>query len=168
MPRIIHRVARRNSPKSLRRTRSITLQPTEKLLFGPYRPPNTGQMHTWSVARRPFRTVSECAFSEVPSGENSDVRRLARVRAPHHPALPDDPVALERCEVCPDTVVRKIEFAGWLVDGEARPAQQRDHPPARALENLPVPACTHIVLPLGLCLSVATVVGKQGLFKYIK
>jgi nitrite reductase/ring-hydroxylating ferredoxin subunit len=45
-------------------------------------------------------------------GSEFDVRRLARVRAPHHPALPDDPVALERCEVCPDTVVRKIEFAG--------------------------------------------------------
>jgi hypothetical protein len=31
-----------------------------------------------------------------------------------------------------------------------------------ALEKLPVPACTHIALPLRLCLSVATVAGKQG------
>ena len=34
-----------------------------------------------------------------------------------------------------------------------------------ALEKLPVSACTHIALPLRLCLSVATVAGKQGLFK---
>ena len=37
-----------------------------------------------------------------------------------------------------------------------------------ALEKLPVPACTHIAVPLRLCLSVATVAGIQGLFKYIK
>jgi hypothetical protein len=43
----------------------VSLRSTGTLLFDPFWPPYTAQIHVQSVARTPFRTVSEGEFSEV-------------------------------------------------------------------------------------------------------
>src|SRR5215207_9473069 len=54
-----------NCPKSLGRPCSVTLRVSTEGLFGSFRPPYTSQIDGRSVARTPFRTVSEGVFSEV-------------------------------------------------------------------------------------------------------
>src|SRR3712207_5960647 len=84
-PEAIHRSAWRDCPKSLGRPLQHSLTGHEKALFGPFWRSYTGQIYGRSVARTPFRTVSEDEFSEVQrsyAGETS------------HRSLPEDRISL--------------------------------------------------------------------------
>jgi hypothetical protein len=61
----IHRSAWRDCPKRVGGACGVALQSTSTALFDPFWPPYASQIHTHSVARIPFRTVSEGEFSEV-------------------------------------------------------------------------------------------------------
>src|SRR3712207_5449873 len=65
---LTHRSAWRNCPKSLGRARSVARRAAKGGLFGLFHPAHTSQIHDRSVARTPFRTVSEGGFSEVLLG----------------------------------------------------------------------------------------------------
>ena len=54
MPRIPHRVAWRNRPKSLRCIYSVALRVVAETLIDPIRPPYTGYIHARSGARTLF------------------------------------------------------------------------------------------------------------------
>src|SRR5436190_411787 len=61
----IQQSAWRNCPKSPGGTRNAGTQGTQTVPFGPFWPRYAGQIHSRSVTRTPFRTVSEGEFSEV-------------------------------------------------------------------------------------------------------
>jgi hypothetical protein len=54
----IYPVAGRNRPKSLGQARDVAPQAAERFVFGPFRPPRSGQFHGWSIAQITLQTVS--------------------------------------------------------------------------------------------------------------
>src|SRR5215203_7055263 len=63
--RLMQQSAWRNCPKSPGGTRNWALEGTQRAPFGPFWSRNSGQIHARSIARTPFRTVSEGEFCEV-------------------------------------------------------------------------------------------------------
>src|SRR5829696_5956735 len=84
----------RNCPKRVGGACGVALRSTETVLFGPFWPPFTSQIHAQSVVRTPFRTVSEWGFSEVGQefiGNSSPLASVCALvnfrRGFSHPAL---------------------------------------------------------------------------------
>ena len=55
----------RDCPKRVGGACSVALRSTETVLFDPFWPPFTSQIHAKSVVRTPFRTVSPLDFSHL-------------------------------------------------------------------------------------------------------
>jgi hypothetical protein len=62
---VMHPSAWRNCPKSTGSARKVALQVAEAPPFGTFWPRHTDQIDTCSVARTPFRTVSQLDFSHL-------------------------------------------------------------------------------------------------------
>ena len=61
-----------NAPsETVRKGPVVALRATETVLLGPFWPPDTAKIHVRSVARTPFRTVSERGFCEVRTGHRT-------------------------------------------------------------------------------------------------
>jgi hypothetical protein len=61
----------RDCLKSSGRTSGVALRAAKEKRFSPFRLPYTGQIHTRSIARTPFRKDSEGVFSDVRRQESS-------------------------------------------------------------------------------------------------
>src|SRR5687767_3960621 len=66
--------AQRIRLKRVGRACGVALRATETVLFGPFWPPYTAQIHASSVARTPFRIVSELGFSHLGAQQTASVK----------------------------------------------------------------------------------------------
>jgi hypothetical protein len=78
LPLFAHSPRERDCPKSPGLACGVAQRTAEKLLFVAFCPLHIDQIHAWSVARTPFRTVSEGVFSETQGSEG--IKRAGAVR----------------------------------------------------------------------------------------